>query len=86
MKAFVLGAGLGTRLRPLTDRLPKPMIPVWNKPLIAWAFDHLIASGFTDFMVNTHHLPEAYEAAFAPPPTRGDARRRSGGVAKANPC
>ncbi|MEZ5429942.1 MAG: sugar phosphate nucleotidyltransferase [Verrucomicrobiales bacterium] len=57
---------LGTRLRPLTDRLPKPMIPVWNKPLISRAFDHLIASGFTDFMVNTHQLPEVYEAAFAP--------------------
>ncbi len=62
--AFVLGAGLGTRLRPLTDLLPKPMIPVWNKPLISWAFDHLISGGFSRFMVNTHHLPEAYDTAF----------------------
>ena len=41
--AFVLGAGLGTRLRPLTARRPKPLIPVCNKPLIAYAFDHLLA-------------------------------------------
>lgn len=58
-KAFVLGAGLGTRLRPLTDRLPKPLIPVINRSLITWAFDALLAAGVTEFLVNTHHLPEA---------------------------
>lgn len=58
--AFVLGAGLGTRLRPLTDELPKPLVPIFNKPLITFAFDHLIAAGITRFVVNTHHRPEAY--------------------------
>lgn len=58
--AFVLGAGLGTRLRPLTDSLPKPLVPVFNKPLLTFAFDHLIASGVERFVVNTHHRPEAY--------------------------
>ena len=58
--AFVLGAGLGTRLRPLTDERPKPLVPIFNKPLITFAFDHLIAAGFTRFVVNTHHRPEAY--------------------------
>lgn len=58
--AFVLGAGLGTRLRPLTDSRPKPLVPVFNKPLITFAFDHLIASGVEEFVVNTHHRPEAY--------------------------
>jgi NDP-sugar pyrophosphorylase family protein len=58
--AFVLGAGLGTRLRPLTDTRPKPLVPVFNKPLITFAFDHLIASGVEKFVVNTHHRPEAY--------------------------
>ena len=62
MKAFVLGAGLGTRLRPLTERRPKPLIPLYGKPLITFAFDHLIASGITSFVVNTHHCPEAYAA------------------------
>jgi mannose-1-phosphate guanylyltransferase len=60
MKAFVLGAGLGTRLRPLTERRPKPLIPLYGKPLITFAFDHLIANGITSFVVNTHHCPEAY--------------------------
>src|SRR5260221_425111 len=63
-KAFVLGAGLGTRLRPLTDQLPKPLIPVFHKPLICYAFDHLLASGVREFIVNTHHLPEKYADAF----------------------
>ena len=64
-KAFVLAAGLGTRLRPLTDQLPKPLIPVGHKPLITFAFDHLIAdAGIEEFIVNTHHLPEAFPAAF----------------------
>ena len=64
-KAFVLGAGLGTRLRPLTDRLPKPLVPVWNRPLLTCALDHLIEDlGAGEFLVNTHHCPEAYEVAF----------------------
>ena len=58
--AFVLGAGLGTRLRPLTDERPKPLVPIFNKPLITFAFDHLMAAGVTRFVVNTHHRPEAY--------------------------
>ena len=60
MKAFVLGAGLGTRLRPLTERRPKPLVPIYGKPLITFGFDHLIANGITSFAVNTHHCPEAY--------------------------
>ncbi len=66
MKAFVLGAGLGTRLQPLTEWLPKPMVPVFHRPLIAYAFDHLRASfpQLDGFVVNTHHFPEAYASAF----------------------
>lgn len=63
-KAFVLGAGLGTRLRPLTNQLPKPLIPVHHRPLVVRAFEHLRAAGVQDFVVNTHHLPEAWPAAF----------------------
>lgn len=63
--AFVLGAGLGTRLRPLTNTVPKPMVPVWGKPLITFAFDHLIAElNIERFIVNTHHCPKAYAEAF----------------------
>lgn len=63
-KAFVLGAGLGTRLRPLTDQLPKPLIPVHHRPLMVRAFEHLRAAGVEEFVVNTHHLPETYAQAF----------------------
>lgn len=59
--AFVLGAGLGTRLRPLTEDRPKPLVPIFGKPLITFAFDHLRAFGVERFVVNTHHHPEAYE-------------------------
>lgn len=62
--AFVLGAGLGTRLRPLTDLLPKPLIPVFHKPLITFAFDHLLGQGFDQFIVNTHHLPQCFDEEF----------------------
>jgi len=64
-QAFVLGAGLGTRLRPLTDDLPKPLIPIFQKPLITFAFDHLIDAGLSSFVVNTHRLPEAFARTFA---------------------
>lgn len=63
-QAFVLGAGLGTRLRPLTDDLPKPLVPIFQKPLITFAFDHLIDSGITKFFVNTHHRPERFAEYF----------------------
>ena len=62
--AFVLGAGLGTRLRPLTARRPKPLIPVVNRPLIAHTFDRLLAEGIEALAVNTHWAAEAYAAAF----------------------
>jgi len=63
-KAFVLGAGLGTRLRPLTNLLPKPLLPIFGKPLITFAFDHLRHAGVEEFVVNTHHLPEKFVEQF----------------------
>ena len=63
-KAFLLGAGLGTRLRPLTEALPKPLIPVFHRPLIHHALDHCLAAGIKEFAINTHHLPESWPATF----------------------
>jgi mannose-1-phosphate guanylyltransferase len=63
-QAFVLGAGLGTRLRPLTDELPKPLVPIFQKPLISFALDHLIDIGIQKIFINTHRLPEAFADAF----------------------
>ena len=64
MTGFILGAGLGTRLRPLTDHLPKPLVPVGNRPLIEWTMDRMLTAGVDRFVVNTHHLPGAYADAF----------------------
>jgi mannose-1-phosphate guanylyltransferase len=63
-KAFVLGAGLGTRLKSLTEFLPKPLIPVYQRPLISFAFDHLMRAGVGEFVVNTHHCAGAYAEHF----------------------
>ena len=63
-QAFVLGAGLGTRLRPLTEELPKPLVPIFQKPLITFALDHLIDLGIEKIFINTHRLPEMFAAAF----------------------
>jgi NDP-sugar pyrophosphorylase family protein len=62
--AFVLGAGLGTRLKALTARLPKPLLPVCNEPLITFAFRHLRDSGVQRFVVNTHWQAHAYAKTF----------------------
>ncbi|MDA8125777.1 MAG: phosphotransferase [Deltaproteobacteria bacterium] len=62
--AFILGAGLGTRLRPLTERCPKPLLPIGGRPLITYAMDHCLAIGVERFIVNTHHCAAAYDAAF----------------------
>ena len=64
-QAFVLGAGLGLRLRPLTEDLPKPLVPIFGKPLITFALDHLAAAGVKSFVINTHHLPGAFETLFS---------------------
>lgn len=60
-QAFILGAGLGTRLRPLTDVLPKPLVPLFHKPLALWAVEACEALGCSRFAINTHHLPEKWE-------------------------
>jgi len=69
--AFVLGAGLGTRLKSLTARRPKPLIPVANRPLITYAFDHLLGAGVERFVVNTHWRSEAYARYFPETVYRG---------------
>lgn len=62
--AFILGAGLGTRLRPLTSDRPKPLVTVCGKPLITFAFDHLLADGLSRWIVNTHHRADEYAKVF----------------------
>ena len=62
--AFVLGAGLGMRLKPLTDDLPKPPVPIFQKPLITFALDHLIDIGVKSFIINTHRLPDLFQRFF----------------------
>lgn len=54
-KAFILAAGLGTRLRPYTDTLPKPMVSICGKPMIDHIIDKLVDSGIQEIVVNLHH-------------------------------
>lgn len=58
MKGMILAAGFGTRLRPITHTLPKPMVPLCNRPLIEWAIESFYAADVRDLIVNVHHLPE----------------------------
>ncbi len=61
-RAMVLAAGFGTRLRPLTDTVPKPMVRVAGKPMIDTVIDRLGAIGVKEIVVNTHHLAEVIES------------------------
>ncbi len=61
MKALLLAAGLGTRLRPLTDFLPKCLAPIGGRPLLEYWLANLFHAGFDQLLVNTHHLPELVE-------------------------
>jgi MurNAc alpha-1-phosphate uridylyltransferase len=63
--AMVLAAGLGRRLRPLTDGLPKPLVQVAGQPLIAHALDRLAQAGVERAVVNLHYKPEMIEAALS---------------------
>ena len=63
MRAMILAAGLGTRLRPLTDTLPKPLLPIAGHPLIVWNLLLLRRHGVTDVIINLHHLGHLIEEA-----------------------
>jgi mannose-1-phosphate guanylyltransferase len=58
MKAMVLAAGLGTRLRPLTEDKPKCLVPLAGRPLIGWTLEWLRRAGVTECVINLHYLPE----------------------------
>ena len=55
---LIFAAGLGTRLKPLTDRMPKALVPLAGKPLLQWQVEKLRDAGITDIIVNVHHFPD----------------------------
>ena len=63
MKAFILAAGRGERMRPLTDHTPKPLLLAGGKPLIVWHLERLQAAGFREVVINHAHLGEQIEAS-----------------------
>lgn len=67
--ALIFAAGLGERMRPLTDHTPKPLLPVGGKPLIVWHLEKLAAAGVHYVVINTSHLAEQF------PDTLGDGSR-----------
>lgn len=58
MRALLLAAGFGTRLRPLTDAIPKCLVPIHGKPLLGYWLDLLFSDGIDRALVNTHYLPD----------------------------
>lgn len=88
-RAMVLAAGLGTRLRPLTLELPKPLVPIGDRSLLGHICRHLARAGFDDVVLNTHHLPEAFANLHEQLPVRlhrvheAEIRGTAGGVAGA---
>jgi MurNAc alpha-1-phosphate uridylyltransferase len=61
MKAMILAAGRGERMRPLTDHVPKPLLSVGGKPLIVWHIERLVAAGFNDIVINHAYLGHMIE-------------------------
>lgn len=92
MKAMILAAGRGERMRPLTDHKPKPLLEVGGKPLIVWHIEHLAAAGFRELVINHAHLGKQIEEAlgngsqfgvsiqYSP---EGEALETAGGIANA---
>jgi len=94
MRAMILAAGRGERMRPLTDRLPKPMLPVGGKPLIVWHLERLAASGIRDIVINHAWLGHEIERALGDGAAHGvrirysaeaTALETAGGIAQALP-
>lgn len=63
MKAMILAAGRGERMRPLTDHMPKPLLKVGGKPLIVWHIENLAKAGFREIIINHAHLGKQIEVA-----------------------
>jgi len=95
MRAMILAAGRGERLRPLTDHTPKPLLAVGGKPLIVWHLERLARAGFREVVINLAHLGEQIPAAlgdgaswglkirYSPEPP--GALETAGGIARALP-
>lgn len=92
-RAIIMGAGKGTRMAPLTDRMPKPLVPFSGRPLIDHALDRLVAAGIEEVVVNLHYMADMLEAHLK---SRKDVRiilsderdlllETGGGVKKARP-
>lgn len=69
LRAMVLAAGLGDRMRPLTDHLPKPLLPIANRPVMGYVLEHLARHGFTEVIANLHYRGEQIREEF------GDGKR-----------
>lgn len=94
MKAMILAAGRGERMRPLTDTCPKPLLEAGGKPLIVWHIERLAAAGIVDLVINHAHLGRMIEDAlgdgarfgvrirYSP---EGSALETAGGIARALP-
>jgi mannose-1-phosphate guanylyltransferase len=70
MRALLLAAGFGTRLRPITDQIPKCLVPICGKPLLGYWLDLLLPNGVDRVLVNTHYLPGAVQSYVAASPWR----------------
>jgi mannose-1-phosphate guanylyltransferase len=70
MRALLLAAGFGTRLRPITDKIPKCLVPVCGKPLLGYWLDLLLPNGIDRVLINTHYLPDAVQRYVAASPWR----------------
>jgi MurNAc alpha-1-phosphate uridylyltransferase len=94
MRAMILAAGRGERMRPLTDATPKPLLHAGGKPLIVWLIERLAAAGFRELVINHAHLGERLEAALGDGTAwgvriawsrEGEALETAGGIATALP-
>ena len=90
----MLAAGRGERMRPVTDRIPKPLLPVAGKPLIVWLLERLVRAGITELVVNVSHLGAMIEEALSDGAALGaciaysreaEALETAGGIAAALP-
>src|SRR5215212_281959 len=68
MKAMVLAAGLGTRLKPITFEIPKPMVPVLDRPVMAHIVNLLQSQGFDELIANLHYFPNSIKDYFGDDP------------------